>query len=200
MIRIYLSPSVQEKNIGVGTYGTEEKRMNLLTDELQYILKQIGYEIYRNIPTMQLKEIVEESNRVTPSLHLALHSNASKDRTARGLEIFCNKNNKEGVKIANTIYGYLSPLTPANDRGIKDGTHLYEVGQPKATAILIEVGFHDNIEDAQWIQDNVKLIAWAIMQGLEDVYRVGEYNDFYKLKYENLLKDVKAIIKIYEGR
>ena len=29
---VYLSPSVQENNIGIGNYGTEEKRMNEIAD------------------------------------------------------------------------------------------------------------------------------------------------------------------------
>ncbi len=39
---VYLSPSMQEGNIGVGEYGTEEKRMNQSCDVVEAVLKEHG--------------------------------------------------------------------------------------------------------------------------------------------------------------
>ena len=38
-------------------------------------------------------------------------------------------------------------------------TSLAEIVRTKAPAILIEVGYHDNPEEAQWIRDNISAIA-----------------------------------------
>lgn len=37
-MRIYVSPSAQENNLGVNGYGTEEQRMNAITNYLVPIL------------------------------------------------------------------------------------------------------------------------------------------------------------------
>jgi len=35
-VSVYLSPSVQQWNVGWGNYGTEEYRMNLVADVVEY--------------------------------------------------------------------------------------------------------------------------------------------------------------------
>ena len=71
MKRIYLSPSAQENNVGAGSYGTEEQRMNQLCDLVEKKLKG-RYQIYRNRPEMSLQQIVADSNAKKPDIHLAL--------------------------------------------------------------------------------------------------------------------------------
>lgn len=66
MKSIYLSPSTQENNIGAGDYGTEEKRMNQLTDLIEPLLKEYGLKVYRNRPEMTLKQVVDDSNAKKP--------------------------------------------------------------------------------------------------------------------------------------
>lgn len=76
MAVVYLSPSVQSWNVGYGNYGTEEQRMNLIADVVQYDLERHGVQIVRNNPEQSLREIVAESNAVGPDIHVAIHSNA----------------------------------------------------------------------------------------------------------------------------
>lgn len=64
MVDVYLSPSLQEWNVGVGNYGTEEQRMNLLADVVQYELERHGLDVARNRPEMSLAEVVRESNAI----------------------------------------------------------------------------------------------------------------------------------------
>jgi hypothetical protein len=48
-MRIYIAPSNQEHNIGVGNYGTEEERMNQLADKLIDGLHELkDVEVFRN--------------------------------------------------------------------------------------------------------------------------------------------------------
>jgi N-acetylmuramoyl-L-alanine amidase len=169
----YLSPSNQEHNIGVGTYGTEETKMNQITDIIETELKKLGHTVYRNKPTMTLAEIVKDSNSKVVDIHVALHSNASNGK-ARGCEIYCHKFGGKGEKLARSIYEFLEPLTPAKDKGVKqgfnfygEGKHMYELAKTKSPSCLIEVSFHDNIEDANWIISHKKAIALAIVAGIQ---------------------------------
>ena len=146
---VYLSPSTQEGNIGIGDYGTEEKRMNQVCDVIQKHLLRHGITIFRNRPEMSLKQVVADSNNKSPAIHFAIHSNAS-NGNARGCEIYCHRFGGEGERLARLVYGELLPLTPAKGRGVKEGRNhfgpgkpLYELAKTTAPAALAEISFHD---------------------------------------------------------
>lgn len=180
MINIYLSPSTQEKNIGNGSFGTEEYQMNLLTDILQEKLSiyQDKIKTFRNKPEWDLRQVINDSNKLTLDLHLALHSNAH-NRNSRGCEVFCNKFNTKGHYFANMFYTRLSEITPTADRGVKEGfnfygsgNHMAELFKTKADAVLIEIAFHDNKDDAIWIVNNLELIAQNLVDTILCIFNI----------------------------
>lgn len=184
MYKIYLSPSTQEHNIGTGTYGTEESRMNQIADILQVILIKQGYEVFRNKPEMVLKEVVKDSNSKKADLHLAIHSNATgngPNSKARGCSVFCHKFQGVGYEFAQSLYSEISKITPVNDRGIGKGEdyfgvgkHLYETAYTSAPAALVEIAFHDNVDDAKWILDNMQLIAESLAKAIDKTLPIKE--------------------------
>lgn len=178
MKTVYLSPSTQEKNVGVNNYGTEEIRMNQIADVVQKVLKGHGVIVYRNKPEMALKEVVKDSNSKKPNIHFAIHSNAC-NGISRGCEIFCHKFGGNGEKLAKAVYSELEPLTPTKDRGVKEGANrfgkdkpLYETAYTFAPAALVEVAFHDNPEDTEWIVDNITAIGSAIAKGILNYFDI----------------------------
>ncbi len=160
---IYLSPSTQEHNEGVGEYGTEAKRMNEIADIVQKVLQDYGIDVYRNRPQWSLCQVVNDSNRVKPDLHFAIHSNAG---GGRGAEIYAYAPGGEAEKAAKTIYAEIESLTPSTDRGVKFNPSLYELRNTISPAILVEVAFHDNVEDATWIINNIENIGIALAKGV----------------------------------
>ena len=112
---VYLSPSTQEKNIGVDGYKSEEFRMNQITDIVEKILKQHNVIIYRNKPNMTLSSVVRDSNSKKPDVHVAIHSNAS-NKISRGCEIFCYKKlpTSRGFNLAKELYKNISKITPTS--------------------------------------------------------------------------------------
>lgn len=172
--KVYLSPSTQKGNIGLGDYGTEEFRMNQVADVTERVLKQHGVTVFRNLPDMTLREAVAYSNTKEPDLHLAIHSNASPDPgTARGAEIYCLHFDTEDEKFARAVYDALEPITPAAGRGVKEGhSHfgpgkpLYELANTDSTSALVEVSFHDQPEDARWILANIENIGMVLAKGI----------------------------------
>ena len=170
---IYLSPSAQEYNIGYGDFGSEEYRMNRIADIVEKLLKEQGYTVYRNNPNERLSQIVRESNEISPDIHVALHSNASGEGfSAQGPEIFANRPNTPGDRLANQIYNEIMQVypDPTKGRGVLYTSSLYEIIRTNAPAVLLEVAFHDNPEDAQWIIDNESQIAQAIVSGINSYF------------------------------
>lgn len=166
-MNVYLSPSVQEWNKGVAGYGTEEERMNELADHMEPLLKANGFKVYRNKPTMTLEQVVRDSiNKIGKNgIHFALHSNAG---GGQGTEIFHYTGSVEGKKLATAVYKRVAPLTPSKDRGIKHNKVFRELSAPYAPSVLLEVGFHDNKQDALYIMNNMEELAEGIVKGICD--------------------------------
>ena len=170
---IFLSPSAQEYNIGYGDYGSEEYRMNRIADIVEKMLRDQGYTVYRNNPNEKLSDAVRRSNEVSPDIHVALHSNASGEGfSAQGPEIFANRPNTPGDRLANLIYNEIMQIypDPTKGRGVLHTSSLYEIIRTNAPAVLLEVAFHDNPEDAQWIINNEDQIAQAIVSGINSYF------------------------------
>jgi len=47
-----------------------------------------------------------------------------------------------------------------------DGIHMYEVAYTNAIAVLVEVEFHDNVNGATWIVNNIEQIGIALAKGV----------------------------------
>lgn len=175
MPRIYLSPSVQEFNEYVGG-GSEEYYMNLLADAMEPYLIASGIEFVRNSPEQSLTQIINDSNAGNFDLHLALHSNAAPPSLAgklQGTDVYYYDGSYWGEALANIIANNFQNIYP-NPNAVKTvpTTTLRELRRTYAPAVLIEVAYHDNPEDAQWIRDNLDVIARNIVQSLTDYFGI----------------------------
>ena len=182
MADVYISPSVQDWNVGFGSYGTEEERMNLLADVLDYELKRHGLTTDRNSPDMTLAQVVADSNSVNPTVHVALHSNAANGQ-ARGAEVYAHRFGGAGEQLARDVYERIEEIAPTPGLGVKEGYStfggqgMYELKRTSAPAILAEVAFHDNPEDAQFIIDNIYELGQAIAKGILDYFGITYQED-----------------------
>ena len=176
---VYLSPSNQTWNHGnrESGYTTEMAEMNKLAKIVERILKENGVIVYRNRPTGDINGYLSESNYVKSDLHLAIHSNASKDGTARGIEIYVDKPTSRSLSVATNIYQNLYSIypgknIPGTDRGVKYAAG--SLGEANDSFIpcgtLIEVAYHDNYEDAKWILENMEQIGNNIASSILSYY------------------------------
>lgn len=189
---VYISPSTQENNVGVCGYGTEEIRMNQVADVVEKVLKRHGVTVYRNKPEWTLQKVVKDSNSKRPSLHFAIHSNAG---GGRGGEIFAYSPGGEGEKAARAIYSELEPITPTADRGVRFGSELYELRKTYAPAVLVEIAFHDDAEDAKWIIANIEKIGTALAKGVLNYFDIEFVSETYELEQAVKVLKEKGIIK-----
>ena len=171
-MKVYLSPSVQDKNIGASAYGSEELRMNQLVDIMIPALESYGVEVFRNKPTMTLKQLADDSDSNDVDLHFAIHSNASGTHTAKGTSIYIFSKSPEAMKFASLVYNSLSTLTPWSDRGIVVEPGFYELKYTNAWAALVEIDFHDNKQSAEWILANMNLIAKSLVESILNYFGI----------------------------
>lgn len=162
MASIYLSPSAQEYNPYI-TGGSEEYYMNLIADEMVPLLEGYGIGVTRNSPDMTVPQIVAQSNEGMYDLHLALHSNAAPESLAgqiQGPDVYYFQGSAEGRRAAEIIAANLAKIYPYPSRiNVIPTTGLYELRRTRAPAVLVELAYHDNAEDAAWITGNIPAIA-----------------------------------------
>jgi len=174
MPSIYLSPSTQEFNPYNGG-GNEEYYMNLVADAMEPYLAASGISFTRNTPEMTAASSIAASNQGNYDLHLALHSNASGGvaGSARGIEAYYYPQSSAGklfAELAVQNLGMIYPL-PAMVRTVPTTT-LGEVVRTKAPGVLLEIGYHDNALDAEWIRNNIEPIAVSIVRALTEFFGI----------------------------
>ncbi|MFA9422157.1 MAG: SH3 domain-containing protein [Sedimentibacter sp.] len=176
MPTIYLSPSTQQYNPYIIGDGTEEYWMNQVADEMIPYLEQYGINYNRNTPEMTAGSSIRDSNAGNNDFHIAIHSNASGEAQqgkTRGTIIFYYPSSENGLKMAEILNNKMKEIYPLPDLvKIVPTTSLGEVSRTSAPSVLIEVAYHDNPEDANWIINNVDSIAKAIASGANE-YFVG---------------------------
>ena len=174
MPTIYLSPSTQEFNPYNGG-GNEEQYMNLIADAMEPYLAASGIKYVRNTPEMTAATSIAESNKGNYDLHLALHSNAtaSGDGSVRGSEVYYYPTSEKGKRFADIAAQNLQMIypLPAKVKTVPT-TSLGEVRRTKAPGVLIELAYHDNAEDAQWIRDNIETIAANLVLSLTEYFGI----------------------------
>ncbi len=170
MPRIYLSPSVQEHNQYATGTGSEEYYMNLIADAMVPYLRANDIAFARNNPYDALSQVVAQSNAGSYEFHLALHSNAAPENLSgalKGPDIYYAADSKEGKRAADIFAVGLKEIYPNPNlvAAIPNAT-LGELKKTRAPAILIELAYHDNLEDARWIIEHIDPIAHNLVKSL----------------------------------
>lgn len=166
---IYLSPSTQENNLYVNG-GSEELWMNRLADVMESYLRSSGIQYVHNRPDMTAATSIVASNLGNYDLHLALHSNAAPEGLygqVRGVLAFYYPGSAPGLRVASLMADNLKPIYPLPDKvRIEPTTLIGEVRRVRAVAAFLELGYHDNPDDATWVKNNLDPIAQAIVRAL----------------------------------
>ena len=172
---LFLSPSTQEFNPYI-TEGNEELWMNRLADQMEPYLHASGVNTVRNDPEAGAAGAIRLSNQGDYDFHLALHSNASPEALAgqqRGVDFYYYPASAAGLRMANILVDNIKPIYPLPDRvQARPSTAIGEVRRTKAPSVLAELGYHDNVDDANWLPGNLDTIAQALSVGVTEYFGV----------------------------
>lgn len=178
MPTVYLSPSTQEYNEYYDKSGSEEYYMNLIADAMVPLLVQRGIAVNRNSPSMTASQSAAQSSAGNNDLHLAIHSNAAGPGNAgnvRGVDVYHYTTSQNGKRAAEIIARDMRNIYPVPSlvRVLPNNTFV-ELRRTKAPAVLIEVGYHDNAQDAEWIKANIDAIAGELTDAVAEFLGVGD--------------------------
>ncbi|MFI3324942.1 MAG: N-acetylmuramoyl-L-alanine amidase [Clostridia bacterium] len=169
MYKLFLSPSTQPFNL-YATKGNEQEYMNKIADAMEPLLTKNGIEYDRNKINTSVGVSIADSNAGLYDLHLALHSNASPESLSgklKGVDIYYFIDSYYGKAAAKIIVENLKSVYP--DQNLVKAvptTKLSELTKTNAPAVLAELGYHDNLQDEQWIKDNVETIAESLTKSV----------------------------------
>ena len=171
MASVFLSPSTQEYNPFV-TGNNEEYYANLIADAMEPYLRASGITFGRNDPSGTVSTSINLSNSGNYDLHLAIHSNAAPESLSgmiRGSDVYYYRDSARGKRAAEIFANNLKLIYPNPSLvAAVPTTTLVEVRRTRAVAILVEIAYHDNVEDANWIINNIEEIAENLALSVAD--------------------------------
>ncbi|MDR0884740.1 MAG: N-acetylmuramoyl-L-alanine amidase [Oscillospiraceae bacterium] len=193
MASVFLSPSTQAYNEYI-TEGTEKEHMQRLADAMEPFLDLAGITYGRNDPDGNVQKSVAMSNEGDWDLHLALHSNAAPEGQSgqfQGPLVLYAPGNMAGGKAAQYVAQAMADIYPEDGKVVlRPETNLYELQKTKAPVVFLETAYHDNPEDAKWIEDATVAIADHLTQALAS---------YFGLPYARQDVPHKAVVQVKEG-
>ncbi len=121
-----------------------------------------------NAESLRLR--VADANRWGAALFLSIHTNASDNAAASGTEALVYATGGVAYRVASEITEEISEATGLRNRGVKTRPGLYVLRRTAMPAVLVELGFITNPNDAALMRDRPELFARAIYEALEDYY------------------------------
>ncbi|CDF57228.1 N-acetylmuramoyl-L-alanine amidase [Thermobrachium celere] len=154
-----------------------EKDLNLnIALKLCELLKLKGAEC---ILTREKDEDVTLSDRVKlinkrrPDIFISIHQNGFPQESVNGIEVYCFKDDKDALNLANKILKRISEDVKIKNRGCRDGDY-FILRESKSTGIVVECLYITGNVDSKLINDdNLDKIAEAMFKGICEYFEVS---------------------------
>ena len=186
-IKIYIDQghNPHSWNTGAQGNGLEEEDLTFEIGMLLYeLLSQDGrFEVRLSRPTAEtvlgsdnnssLDFRVNDAKSWGADYFISLHINAYSASSATGLEVYTASQDRAGYAIGEKILNALVASTELRDRGMKDGDHLRVLKKAGMPAVLVEMGFITNPEDAALLDKSPELFAQGIYNGILSYFRIS---------------------------
>ncbi|MEG0506535.1 MAG: N-acetylmuramoyl-L-alanine amidase [Longicatena sp.] len=166
----------------ISSDGVYEKDITLaITLKIGDILEKAGYHIvYTRVSDevswsddnfIDLASRVEIAQAANADYYISIHTNASEyNDGVKGFESYIDYSNQTIQAMAKQIETNMSSLNYTENRGIKSSAErpLYVIDENEVPALLLELGFISDNEDASYLTStqNQLLIASAIADGI----------------------------------
>ena len=181
-IKIYIDQGHNPVNPNAGAEGNGLREQNIVYRigiELADLLRKDGrFDVRLSRPTedtqigtsnsTSLRLRVEDANSWGADYFLSLHTNASEITSATGSEALVYRQPSAAADLGADVLEWLNRFTGLQNRGVKTRTNLYVLRRTAMPAVLVELGFISNYDDAMLMLERPELFAEGIYNGLLD--------------------------------
>lgn len=184
-IKIYVDQGHNPENPNAGAEGN-----GLLEQDITYRVGQSlaallrsdpAFEVRLSRPTPEstlgtsnstsLRARVDDANSWGADAFISIHTNASENASAGGVEAFAYASPSVAFSLGSDIVDQLARETGLRDRGMKVRPGLYVLRRTQMPAVLVEIGFITNPEEADLMNRDPALFARGIYDGILEYYR-----------------------------
>lgn len=181
-IKIYIDQGHNPRSPNTGAEGNGLREQDITYEVgtiLAQLLRQNGnfdVRLSRPTPTTQLgtsnssslRARVDDANSWGADYFISIHTNASSQSSANGTEVLVYSQPSISAELAEDILEEITEITGLQSRGVKSRPGLYVLRKTTMPAVLVELGFITNPQDAARMRDNPNLFAQGIYRGLLD--------------------------------
>lgn len=109
--------------------------------------------------------ILAVSDSINHVIFISVHANAFKTASAHGSEVFIYRDTSAVAHLARDIAVALADHDGGVDRGLKTA-NFYVLKYTKMPAMLLEIGFVTNKEEAEWLSNNIEAQAESVFRAI----------------------------------
>lgn len=176
MAKVFLNPG-HDPEVGWTDYydrGADNEALGLYENTIaaavgklvEGYLTAAGCEV-KSLQDESLKRICNVANMWGADIFVSIHCNAY-NTIAQGTETLTYPSDQEGKKLAGCIQRQIVDTFGTVDRGVKLRTDLGVLNGTDMPAVLVELAFIDNAEDALLLRDRQDDFARAVARGITD--------------------------------
>lgn len=177
--KIYIDQGHNPQNPNAGAEGNGYREQDLVYTigrELATILRAQGYDVRLSRPTADtqlgvsnatsLAARVNDANNWGADYFISLHTNASEIPSASGSEALVFRLGSTASRLGEDILRGLQQTTGLPNRGVVARPELYVLRRTRMPAVLVELGFITNEQDAALMANQPRLFAQGVAGGL----------------------------------
>ncbi|MBO5211936.1 MAG: N-acetylmuramoyl-L-alanine amidase [Clostridia bacterium] len=186
-IKIYIDQGHNPRSPNTGAEGngyTEQDITYAVGQSLASLLRNNGnFEVRVSRPTPDtqlgtsnagsLRARVDDANSWGADYFISIHANAASSSSISGSEALVYSVPSAAAELGEDILVGLNEATGLNNRGVKVRPGLYVLRKTNMPAVLIELGFISNPNDANLMANNPSLFARGIYNGILDYFSLS---------------------------
>ena len=110
------------------------------------------------------------ANEWNADYFISIHTNAVSNPQANGTEVLVYSLRAPIYPLAEEVLEAITERMNTKDRGVKTDPSLYVLRRTRMPAMLIELGFITNPQDAQKLRDDPYGFAYSIYEAIVDYF------------------------------
>lgn len=117
---------------------------------------------------------VQAANNWPADYFISIHVNANTNPAVNGTEVYVYRTNTESYYLAQSVLSEIVDIVGTKDNQVRTNPGLYVLRRTRMPAILVELAYITNAEDAEKLRNEQYNFAYGIYSGILDYFGFDE--------------------------